>query len=132
MDNLLDRFFNNPWDLAENDVNRSAWWPSVDVMETDNEVVVRAEVAGVDPKDLDVSISGQVLTLTGEKKRSSEKKDENYYHTERFLGTFRRTIELPTAVSADHQSAEYKNGVLEIRMKKEPSLRPKRIPVAAK
>lgn len=129
MDNLFDRFFNGPWDLATSGGAATMQWPSLDVMETDDEVVVRAEVPGVDPKDLDISLSGQTLTLSGEKKSASEKKGENFFHTERYFGSFRRMIELPSPVDAENLKAEQKNGLIEIRMKKEPSMKPKRIPV---
>lgn len=129
MDNLFDRFFNGPWDLATNGGMPTMQWPSLDVTETDDEVVVRAEVPGVEPKDIDVTLSGQTLTLSGEKKGSSEKKGENFHHTERFFGSFRRMIELPSAVDGENLKAEHKNGLIEIRMKKEVSSKPKRIPV---
>jgi len=129
MDNLLDRFFNDPWDLTGDASRMGNWFPSVDVTETTNEVVVRAEMPGVDPKDLDVTLSGQMLTLSGEKKGSSEKKGENYHHTERYFGTFRRSIQLPSIVDGNQLHAEHKNGVLEVRIRKQPSAIPKRIEV---
>lgn len=129
MDQLFDRFFNAPFGLATGRWSSELWMPSVDVMETDDEVFVRAEVPGVDPKELDITLSGQTLTLSGEKKSSSEKKGENFHCTERFFGSFRRSIELPTPVDGNQLQAEHKNGVVEIRMKKDQAVRPKRIPV---
>ena len=104
-------------------------YPAIDVSETDTEVVVRAEVAGVDPRGIDVSLSGQTLTIGGEKKESTETQGENWYRSERRFGSFRRTLQLPAPVDTEKVSAEHKNGVLTVRLKKLQSALPKRIPV---
>jgi HSP20 family protein len=104
-------------------------FPSLDISETDTEVCVRAEVPGVDPKELDVTLSGQTLTLAGEKKESTEHKGENYYHAERRFGSFRRSVQLPAPVDPEKMSAEHKNGVVLIKLRKHQSATPKRISV---
>jgi HSP20 family protein len=130
MDRLFDRFFGGAWDLArEGAFPWADWMPSIDVSETDTEVVVRAEVAGVAPKGIDVSLSGQVLTIAGEKKESTETQSENCYRSERRFGSFRRSLQLPASVDTEKVSAEHKNGVLTIRFKKLQSAQPKRIQV---
>ena len=106
-----------------------AWAPQLDISETDKEVTIRAEVAGVDPKDLDVSITGNVLTLSGEKKDETEERGENYFHSERTFGSFRRSVQLPASVDPDSVSADHCNGVLCIHLKKVAGAEPKKIPV---
>jgi HSP20 family protein len=89
-------------------------------------------VPGLDPKDLEVSISGNHLVLAGEKKESTEKKGKDFFHTESRFGSFQRTIPLPDAVDPDNVEAEYSNGVVVIHLKKAPSAVAKRIEVKAK
>lgn len=130
MDRLFDRFFGGTWDLArEEGFPATAWAPSIDVSETETEVLVRAELAGVDPKGIDVSLSGQMLTIAGQKQESTETKKENYYRAERRFGSFRRSLQLPASVDTERVAAEHKNGVLTIRLKKLQAAQPKRIPV---
>src|SRR5438132_64074 len=89
MDRVIDRFMHEPFFGSGGDEPFSqlgAWAPQLDISETDKEVTIRAEVAGVDPKDLDVSITGNVLTLSGEKKDETEERGENYFHSERTFG----------------------------------------------
>jgi len=105
MDRMFDRFFQDPVDWMDWPSQMGEWLPSVDVTETANEVVVRAEVPGIDPKDIDVRISGNTLTLSGEKQESQEREDENYFHCERSFGSFRRMVTLPTAVDVDKVDA---------------------------
>lgn len=127
MDRVFDRFTHGFW--SEPFGSFATYVPSIDVAETENEITVRAEVPGVDPKDLNITLSGQMLTISGEKKESTEKKGENFYHSERRFGSFRRTLQLPVPVNQDKMTAEHKNGVVQIRLQKEPSAVPKRIPV---
>jgi len=130
MDRLFDRFFGGTWGLMpEGGFPGGEWLPSLDVSETDSEVLVRAEVAGVDPKAIDISLSGPMLTIAGEKKESFESQNENCYRSERRFGAFRRSLQLPAEVDQEKVSAEHKNGVLTIRLKKLQSAKPKKIPV---
>jgi HSP20 family protein len=133
MDRLFDTFLREPlgaidWPL----VGQGRWSPTIDVAETDEEVTVRAELPGMDPKDLDVSISGNQLVLSGEKKESSEDKGKDYYHSESRYGSFRRAVRLPEGTDAEHVDAQYANGVLTLHLKKTPSAVPKRIEVKVK
>jgi len=133
MDQLFEGALGRGWDtLEENFGAMTGWAPTVDVSETDSEITVRAEVPGVDPKELEITVSGRNLTIAGEKKETRENKGENFYHTERRFGTFRRTIALPASVNPDKIKAEDKNGLLFIHLKKDATAIPKRIPVSAK
>jgi HSP20 family protein len=128
MDHVFDRFLANFWCDGPQALP-SGFLPAVDVAETESEVTVRAELPGMDPKDLSITLSGQVLTISGEKKESSKRQGENFVHAERRLGTFRRDIQLPAAVNGEKISAEHKNGVVFIRLPKDVRHAPKRIPV---
>jgi HSP20 family protein len=134
MDRLFDAFFGRP--LSAMEWQRPAWWgrepawmPAVDISEHDNEVTVRAEVPGVDPKDLEVTVTGNQLVLRGEKKESTEQKGLGFYQSETHYGEFHRTVPLPEGVDAEHVEAQYANGVLTLRMKKKPRATAKRIDV---
>jgi HSP20 family protein len=130
MERMFERFFSDPWDAGESlFAPGSVWAPSLEVSETDKEVVVRAEVPGVDPKELDLSVTGNVLTISGEKKETSERKGESFYQTERRFGSFQRSVSLPSYVETDKVSAEHKDGVLTVRMAKSEAAKPKRISV---
>jgi len=133
MDRLFDTFLREPfgaidWPL----IGQGRWSPTIDIAEADEEVIVRAELPGMDPKDLDVSISGNQLVLSGEKKESTEDKGKDYYHSESRYGSFRRAVRLPDGIDAEHVDAQYANGVLTLHLKKTPSAVPKRIEVKVK
>ncbi|GIK40693.1 MAG: hypothetical protein BroJett011_45260 [Chloroflexota bacterium] len=92
--------------------------PRVDVTENEKEVRITAELPGLEEKDIDVSLSNDVLTISGEKKAEREDKGDNYYRMERSYGSFHRSIPLPTEVDTDHCDATFKNGVLQITLPK--------------
>ncbi len=108
------------------------WLPPVDIAESEDEFTVRAEIPGIDPKDLQVNISGNQLVLAGEKKESSESKAKDFYQTESRYGAFRRSIALPDSVDQEKVEAEYVNGVLTIRLKKLQSAPPKKVEIKVK
>lgn len=119
MDRLFDRVFHEPWGpIVESPEAKGTWLPATDIAEGEKEVLVRAEVCGVDPKDLKITVSGNMLTIAGEKRDVIEEKKEHYYHCERRFGAFRRQIALPTEVDAENVLAECDNGLLTVRMKK--------------
>jgi len=105
------------------------WGPSLDVSETKDNIVVKAEVPGMDGKDIDISLSGGVLTLKGEKKQEKEEKDENYYFAERSYGAFFRSVQLPHEVQTDKVQASYKNGVLTITLPKSEEAKAKEVKI---
>lgn len=94
------------------------WMPSVDVSETAKEIIVRAEIPGMEAKDIDVNLDGNVLTIKGERKRDHEVRDENFHRVERSYGSFHRSLQLPAEVEGDKIKATYKKGVLKITLPK--------------
>jgi HSP20 family protein len=105
------------------------WAPAVDVSETADKVTIKAEVPGMEPKNLDISLSGDVLTIKGEKKSEHEEKKENYHLVERSYGSFSRSLRLPAAVEAEKIEATYEQGVLTITCPKKEEVRPKPIEI---
>jgi HSP20 family protein len=130
MDRTFGRFFSEPWGLIEPKAFRTeGWFPAVDVSETDKEVTIRAEVPGIAIKDLDISVSGTTLTITGQKDEQDEQKGEDFYQCERRFGSFRRVMDLPDSIDADKVTAESDNGVVTIHVDKKPGVRPKKVEV---
>jgi len=105
------------------------WTPSVDIYEDGEEVSVRAELAGVDPKDVDIRFENGVLTIRGERKMEKEEKKENYHRVELAYGTFTRSFSLPATLDAEKIRAEAKKGVLVIHLPKKPEAKPRAIQV---
>jgi HSP20 family protein len=104
--------------------------PSVDVVDQDNEVVVRAEVPGVDKKDLDVSIADRTLTIKGSKSEKKEQKGADFYRQEIRSGSFSRSVLLPADVDSAKAKASYKDGVVELRLPKTGGSKRRKVPVA--
>lgn len=92
--------------------------PRIDVFEEENEVVVKAEVPGLERENIELSLEGDTLTIKGEKKKEEKLEDEDYFYCERYYGAFSRRVELPTEVQTDKVKATLKNGVLEVRLPK--------------
>ena len=116
MDRLWDSFFEGrPRRKIE---ELGEWGPSLDLSETKNDLIVKAEVPGMDPKDIDISLDKDILTIKGEKKQETEEKEENYHFIERTYGAFARSIRLPRGVHSDKINASYKNGVLRVTLPK--------------
>jgi HSP20 family protein len=105
------------------------WLPAVDMHETKDDLVLRVEVPGVREKDVAVSITGDLLTIRGERRWDDESKDQKFLHVERVYGQFERMIQLPMAVQADKVKAAYRDGVLEIKLPKAEELKPREIKI---
>jgi len=105
------------------------WTPACDIYEDGEEIVVRAELAGVEPKDVDVRFENGVLTLKGERKLEKEDKRENYHRIELSYGTFTRAFSLPASIDAEKIRADSKHGVLLVHLPKKPEAKPKSIQV---
>jgi len=116
MDDLFDGFFRG-LDRPLSFFNERTW-PAIDVAEKDDAVVVRAEVPGCTPDDIEISVYGNTLTLSGEKKESHEDKRDGYYHLESTYGSFRRDIPMPAEVDPDKIEAVVKDGVLSVTLPK--------------
>jgi len=127
MDRLWDSFFEGG--LRKRTEGAGEWLPSLDVAETKNEIVVKAEVAGMDPKDIDISLSDGVLTIKGEKKQEKEEKEADYHLVERSYGSFTRLVQLPQEVQRDKISASYKNGILKITLPKSEEAKKKEVKI---
>jgi len=105
------------------------WSPSVDISEDDKEYAVNAELPDVKKEDVKVNVENGVLTITGERKFEKEEKNKKYHRIERAYGNFTRSFTLPEAVKADKVSAEFKDGVLHVRLPKDESAKPKSIEI---
>jgi len=113
----------------EKDLIASTWTPSVDIYETENALVLTAELPGLDEKDIEIKIEDNTLTLRGERKFEKETKEENYHRLERSYGSFYRSFTLPNYIDQDKIQAEHENGILKITMPKKPELKPKKVKV---
>ena len=129
MDNLWNRFLG---DTPFGRRFREEWSPSVDISETRDSFVVKAELPGLEAKDVNVSISGDLLTIKGEKKREDEEKDEHHYCVERYYGSFQRVFQLPTSVQGDKIEATFDKGVLRITLPKVEEAKKKEINIKVK
>lgn len=129
----VDRLFDDvrPWRLLNLSENGDGFFP-VDILETADDVVVKASMPGVSPDDIDISVTGQVLTLKGEVKADEEEKGQNYYRRERRTGTFVRQLSLPAEVDSSRADAVFENGVLRLALPKAEAMKPKTIKVQAK
>ena len=115
--------------FGDEGIARGAWNPTVDIYENKDQIVLEAELPGMNREDFDLSIENNIITLRGE--RRFEKKDEsdNYHRVERAYGTFTRSFTLPQTVSAEGANAEYKNGVLRVTLPKREEVKARRIEV---
>ncbi len=129
-DRMLDRFFRDWerefWGLEP---RWTTWAPAMDIAETADAYIVRAEVPGVKPEDLEVTVQDNLLTIRGKRERSTEQKGETYHLVERAYGEFTRSLLLPADVKTEAIEASYKNGVLEVRLPKSEESKPRRIEV---
>jgi HSP20 family protein len=123
MDRMFEDFFDRrmrPWwpERWLRGGERELEAPKVDLYEEKDDIVVKAELPGIDKENVEVNLSDHMLTIKGEKKKEEEIKEENYYRSERSYGSFLRTLELPKGIQEDKVKASFKNGVLEIRLPK--------------
>jgi HSP20 family protein len=117
------------WTDRDTGLLEGAWSPAVDIYDSKDAVMVRADMPGMKKEEIDISVHGDALTLKGEKKHEEEKKDKGFVRTERFYGSFNRAIRLPAEVDAEKVEANYKNGVLELRLPKKEEAKPKQIKI---
>ena len=127
----MNRLFmtNLPRSVAQEDLASGGWSPSVDIFESENEIILEAELPGLSRDDFEVSIENNVITLKG--KREFEKRDEgdNYHRVERSYGAFTRSFSLPRTVSAENTTADFKNGVLRVSLPKREEAKARKIEV---
>jgi HSP20 family protein len=128
MDRIFDRFLEPAWSELELPA-MGEWAPSVDVSETKDAIIVKAELPGVEQKDIGVTLQDDVLTIKGEKQAEKEEKDKRYHRTERSYGAFYRSMRLPASVDASKVTAAFKDGVVTIALPKAPEAKGTTIPV---
>ncbi|GAC1446008.1 MAG: Hsp20/alpha crystallin family protein [Pyrinomonadaceae bacterium] len=116
--------------LGDETMARGAWLPSVDILETKDEIILEAELPGMSREDFELTIENNVLTLRGERTFDSRDASQNYHRVERAYGSFSRSFTLPPTVSAENATAEYKNGVLRVVLTKSEEVKARRIEIA--
>ncbi len=124
---LLNETFSGVFGGEE--LSTRSWNPAVDVYETDHDLVLKAELPGIDPKNVDIRVEDGTLYLKGERKQESEVKEGNYHRVERSYGSFMRTFTLPNSVNVENIKADYKDGVLTLTMAKHEEAKPKTIKI---
>lgn len=115
--------------VGETRPTTSAWSPALDVVERDDEILIRADLAGLTAEDIDVQVDDDVLTISGERRFTDEVKDDHYYRLERAYGSFQRSVSLPQGVESDAIAANAENGVLEVRVPKSAEVQPRKIAI---
>lgn len=131
MNRLFDSSYRGVGAAGEEDwALGGSWAPAVDIFEHEGNIVLKAELPGVDTKDVDVRVENNVLTLKGERKFDTEVKRESYHRVERSYGTFTRSFTLPTVVDTGSIKAEFKEGVLRVTLPKREEAKPKQIAIS--
>ncbi|MEJ2158323.1 MAG: Hsp20/alpha crystallin family protein [Desulfobacteraceae bacterium] len=128
MNGLFDDFF-YPSSRRSDDKSLWNWNPAVDIYEDDDNIVVKAEIPGMDKESIDVDVKDRVLTIKGERSENHEVKEERYYRKESSYGRFERAFTLPADVKTDEIKAEYKDGILKVMVPKPEAKKPKQITV---
>ena len=114
---------------GETEVSTRSWAPTVDIYETEDAIVLKAELPGIDPKDVEVRVEDNTLYLKGERNYEKEVNEQNYHRIERSYGSFARSFSLPNSISAEKVKAEYKDGLLTLTMPKREEAKPKTIKI---
>ena len=125
----VNRLFGNVLEHAGEESNLTSWAPAVDIYETEQELVVKADLPDVDPKELDIRVKNNLLTIRGERKFEKKVNDENYLRVERAYGSFSRSFSLANTVNSEAIKADYQDGVLTLTIPKREEAKPKQIKV---
>jgi HSP20 family protein len=128
IDELL---YGEPFEHSARNITNTVW-PSVDISEHKEYYTIHADLPGLEKNDISIHVENGVLTIDGEKKNTTEREKDKYYHFERNVGAFRRSFTLPENVDAENVDARYKNGVLELTLQKKPEAKPKSVEVKVK
>ena len=126
----LSRMFGDVLERTAEESNLTAWAPPVDIYETENELVVKADLPEVNPQDLDIRVENNILTIRGERKFEKKVNEENYLRMERAYGSFSRSFSLANSVNSEEIKAEYQNGALTLHIPKREETKPKQIKVS--
>lgn len=134
MQEHMNRLLNVSWnhDISGEEMREGIWQPAVDIYETEDSIVIKAEVPDVDQKDIEVRIEENTLTLKGERKHENEVKKENYHRIERYFGSFQRSFSLPATIDQEKVVATCEKGVLSITLPKKEDTKPKQITIEVK
>jgi len=125
----INRLFSEAFDRSSGEANLTTWAPAVDIYETEQALVVKADLPDVKPEDLDIRVENNILTIRGERKFEKEEKEENFRRVERRYGSFVRSFTLPNTVNTEDVTADYSSGVLKIKLGKRAEAKPKQIKV---
>ena len=125
----LERFLGNTTETHSEESNLTSWAPAVDIHETEQELVLKADLPGTKPEELDIRVENNILTIGGERKFDKQANENNYLRVERSYGSFTRSFSLANTVNTDAIKADYKNGVLTLRVPKREEAKPKQIKV---
>ena len=125
----INRLFSDSFDRSGEEGSLTAWAPAVDIYETEHELVVKADLPDIDPKDLDIRVENNILTIRGERKFESKVSEDKYLRVERSYGSFARSFTLANTVNAEAIKADYQNGVLTLTIPKREEAKPKQIKV---
>ena len=125
----VNRLFGNVLDRSAEESNLTTWAPAVDIYETEHELVVKADLPEVDPKELDIRVENNLLTVRGERKFEKKVNEDNYLRVERVFGSFSRSFSLANTVNSEAIKADYLNGVLTLTIPKREEAKPKQIKV---
>src|SRR5213594_3312225 len=128
MNRLFDSFFGRPLGTATGTGSR-AWMPVVDMYETKDDLILSFELPGVREKEVSLSITGDLLTVRGERGLNRDLTDESHHHVERVHGKFERSVRLPVSVQAEKVKATYRDGVLEVKLPKVDEVKPREIKI---
>jgi HSP20 family protein len=123
------RIFNELFEHAGQESNLTTWAPAVDIFENEHELVVKADLPDVDPKNLDIRVENNLLTIRGERKFEKKSNEGNYLRVERAYGSFARSFSLANTVNSEAIKADYQNGVLTLSLPKREEAKPKQIKV---
>jgi HSP20 family protein len=125
----INRLFSDSFDRTGEEGSLTAWAPAVDIYETEHELVVKADLPDIDPKDLDIRVENNILTIRGERKFEKQVNEDKYLRVERSYGSFARSFTLANTVNAEAIKADYQNGVLTLNIPKREEAKPKQIKV---
>ncbi len=125
----ISRLFNDGFERTGEDSSLTSWAPAVDIYETEHELVVKADLPEVAPKDLDIRVENNILTIRGERKFESKVAEDKYLRVERTYGSFSRSFSLANTVNSEAIKADYHNGVLTLSIPKREEAKPKQIKI---
>lgn len=133
LQNEVNRLFSSSFSRGndDSDLMRGAWSPQVDIFENKNEIVLEAELPGMKPEDVNISIENNILTIRGERKFEKKNEGDDFHRVERSYGSFTRSFTLPPTISSENANAQFENGVLRLSLAKREEAKPRRIEIKA-